>query len=74
MFAVRELLKAMGMGDIAGKSFVIQGFGNVGSWAAQVLHEQGGRVIAVADAFGTSFIHLNLAVQHPSFYIFIFLI
>ena len=29
-----------------------QGFGNVGSWAAQILHEQGGRVVAVADAFG----------------------
>lgn len=52
VFAIRELLKAMGLGDISGKSFVIQGFGNVGSWAAQVLHEHGGRVVAVADAFG----------------------
>ena len=32
--------------------FPPQGFGNVGSWAAQILHEQGGRVVAVADAFG----------------------
>jgi glutamate dehydrogenase (NAD(P)+) len=24
----------------------------VGSWAAQILFEQGGRVVAVADAFG----------------------
>ena len=52
VFAIRELLKAMQMGDIADKTFVIQGFGNVGSWAAQVLHDHGGRVIAVADAFG----------------------
>lgn len=29
-----------------------QGFGNVGSWAARILHEQRGRVVAVADAFG----------------------
>ncbi|EFN57943.1 hypothetical protein CHLNCDRAFT_34336 [Chlorella variabilis] len=52
VFAIRELLKAQGQGEIAGKSFVIQGFGNVGSWAAQILHQQGGRVVAVADAFG----------------------
>ena len=30
----------------------VQGFGNVGAWAAEILHEQGGRVIAVSDAFG----------------------
>ncbi len=29
-----------------------QGFGNVGSWAAQILYEQGGRVVAVSDAYG----------------------
>lgn len=52
VFAIRETLKAMGMGEIKDKTFVIQGFGNVGSWAAQILHEHGGRVIAVGDAFG----------------------
>lgn len=52
VFAIRELLKASKMGEIKDKTFVIQGFGNVGSWAAQILHEHGGRVIAIADAFG----------------------
>ena len=118
VFAIRELFKAQGLGDIKNKSFVIQvgvppldgwaarvlwgqhpgsscssaapegglqsnaqrraaapprlaaapsltpkappvrlhsclqGFGNVGSWAAQILYEMGGRVVAVADAFG----------------------
>jgi glutamate dehydrogenase (NAD(P)+) len=52
VFAIRELFKALELGDIKNKSFVIQGFGNVGSWAAQILFEQGGRVVAVADAFG----------------------
>jgi len=52
VYAIRELLKAMKLGDISGKSFVVQGFGNVGSWAAQILHEHGGRVIAVSDVFG----------------------
>ncbi|KAK9805535.1 hypothetical protein WJX72_003871 [[Myrmecia] bisecta] len=52
VFATRELLKHMGAGSIAQKTYVIQGFGNVGAWAAQLFHEQGGRVIAVSDAFG----------------------
>jgi glutamate dehydrogenase (NAD(P)+) len=30
----------------------IQGFGNVGAWAAEILTEMGGRVIAVSDASG----------------------
>ena len=52
VFGIRELLKALKMGDIKDKTFVIQGFGNVGSWAAQILHEHGGRVVAVADVHG----------------------
>jgi glutamate dehydrogenase (NAD(P)+) len=34
---------------------VIQGFGNVGSFAARFLHEAGGRVIAVSDVKGGIF-------------------
>lgn len=29
-----------------------QGFGNVGSWAAQFIHEKGGKVVAVSDITG----------------------
>lgn len=29
-----------------------QGFGNVGSWAAQLIHEAGGKVVAVSDISG----------------------
>jgi len=47
----REALAAKG-GAIAGSRFAIQGFGNVGSWAARLLHEAGGRVIAVSDRKG----------------------
>ena len=52
MFAVRELLKALSLGKISDQRFVIQGFGNVGSWAAEFLAEQGGKVIAISDAVG----------------------
>ncbi|XP_074561920.1 glutamate dehydrogenase 2, mitochondrial [Curcuma longa] len=38
--------------SISGSTFVIQGFGNVGSWAAQILHQEGGKVIAIGDVTG----------------------
>jgi glutamate dehydrogenase (NAD(P)+) len=33
-------------------TFVVQGFGNVGSWAARIMQQLGARMVAVADAFG----------------------
>ncbi len=33
-------------------TYAIQGFGNVGSWAARLIHEAGGRVVAIADVSG----------------------
>jgi glutamate dehydrogenase (NAD(P)+) len=37
---------------IAGTRFAIQGFGNVGSWAARLLAERGGVIVAVSDVTG----------------------
>ncbi|KAH7426508.1 hypothetical protein KP509_10G003900 [Ceratopteris richardii] len=51
VYATEALLKDHGK-IIADQSFVIQGFGNVGSWTATILHEQGGKVIAISDANG----------------------
>jgi len=39
-------------------TYAVQGFGNVGSWAARLFHEAGGTVVAVSDASG--------AVRHPA--------
>jgi glutamate dehydrogenase (NAD(P)+) len=47
----REALAQKG-GAIPGSRFAIQGFGKVGSWVARLLHEAGGRVIAVSDVQG----------------------
>ena len=55
--ATRELLKAHGAGGLEGKTVVIQGFGNVGGWAARLFHESGARVLAVSDRHG--------ATSHP---------
>jgi glutamate dehydrogenase (NAD(P)+) len=38
--------------DLSGARVVIQGFGNVGSWAARTLHELGVSVVAVSDVKG----------------------
>jgi glutamate dehydrogenase (NAD(P)+) len=52
VFALEEYLADAGLGEVRGKTFAVQGFGNVGSWAARFLHERGGRIVAVADAKG----------------------
>jgi glutamate dehydrogenase (NAD(P)+) len=38
--------------DAKGLRVVIQGFGNVGSWAARFLHDRGACIVAIADAQG----------------------
>jgi glutamate dehydrogenase (NAD(P)+) len=38
--------------DLNGIRIVIQGYGNVGSWAARILHEAGCRIIALSDIEG----------------------
>lgn len=37
---------------IQGKTFVLQGFGNVGYWSAKFIDEEGGKFIAVAERDG----------------------
>jgi glutamate dehydrogenase (NAD(P)+) len=39
--------------NLKGKTFIVQGFGNVGSWAAKILSEMGARLLAVNDADGS---------------------
>ncbi len=51
LFAIRETLSAHGE-PLNKASFAIQGFGNVGSWFARLVHEAGGRVVAVSDVHG----------------------
>lgn len=51
LFAIREVLAGSGR-MLLGTSFAIQGFGNVGSWLARLLHEAGAKVVAVSDIKG----------------------
>ena len=52
--ALREAAKCRNI-PLEGASVVIQGYGNVGSWAARTLHSYGCRIIAVSDASGGIF-------------------
>ncbi len=39
--------------SLENKKFIVQGFGNVGYWAAHFLEQEGAKLVAVQDAFGT---------------------
>lgn len=39
--------------DLKGKTFIVQGFGNVGSWASLILQNMGAKLVAVNDADGS---------------------
>jgi glutamate dehydrogenase (NAD(P)+) len=48
MLVTREALEHLGM-PIEGTTVAVQGFGNVGSVAAQLLHREGCKVVAISD-------------------------
>ncbi|HEV2290956.1 MAG TPA: Glu/Leu/Phe/Val dehydrogenase [Gemmatimonadales bacterium] len=51
MIVTREALKRLKM-PLKGARVAVQGFGNVGSITAQLLHEQGATIVAVSDKQG----------------------
>jgi glutamate dehydrogenase (NAD(P)+) len=51
LYATEELLHALGQ-SLAGKAVVIQGFGNVGSWAAKLFADQGAKIVGIGDITG----------------------
>ena len=54
MIITREACRAAGI-DLKKATVAIQGFGNVGSWTARLLHEIGAKVVAVSDVKGGIF-------------------
>ena len=49
-----EVAKNLGVDvGIAGKKFVIQGFGNVGYWASRFFVEEGAKLVGVAEYDGS---------------------
>jgi glutamate dehydrogenase/leucine dehydrogenase len=54
LFTIREACKVMKI-KLKGARVAVQGFGNAGSIAARLLHEDGAKVIAVSDTRGGAF-------------------
>jgi len=51
-FAVERIAPEIGL-DLDGATVAVQGFGNVGYWAARFLADAGCRIVAVSDVHGT---------------------
>jgi glutamate dehydrogenase (NAD(P)+) len=51
VFAIQDAAPELGM-NVADSDVVVQGFGNAGAVAAQLLHELGARVVGVSDSTG----------------------
>lgn len=49
--------------NVNGKTFIVQGFGNVGNWAARFLTKDGAKLIAVQDAHATLFNQNGISVD-----------
>jgi glutamate dehydrogenase (NAD(P)+) len=51
VYMFREAAPHLGLSP-ADTAFVVQGYGNVGSWAARIMQQLGARMVAVSDANG----------------------
>jgi glutamate dehydrogenase (NAD(P)+) len=51
VFVFREAAPHLGLSP-ADTTFVVQGYGNVGSWAARIMQQLGSKMVAVSDANG----------------------
>lgn len=54
MLASEAVAKRCGLeaGPLAGRTFVVQGLGNVGFWAAHFIHANGGKIVGVGESDG----------------------
>src|ERR671926_480450 len=67
MIVTKEALRHLGM-KVAGTTVAVQGFGNVGSVTAELLHREGCRVVAISDRSGGVYnergVDIGRAISH----------
>jgi glutamate dehydrogenase (NAD(P)+) len=63
LYCVREAMRKQGR-KIEGTTVAVQGFGNVGTYLALFLHEQGAKVVAISDSHGG--IHNSNGINIPA--------
>jgi glutamate dehydrogenase (NAD(P)+) len=68
MIVTREALKKLGI-PVEGTRVAVQGFGNVGSLAAQFMEEQGMKVVAVSDKSGGLYDPKGLKIRELQAYV-----
>jgi glutamate dehydrogenase (NAD(P)+) len=68
-FVLEEVLRELDM-ELDGLTVAVQGFGNVGSWAARILHDNGAKVVAVDTVDGA--IRSDAGIDPHGLYDFIF--
>jgi len=68
-YVTRAVLnRCMGL-DIEDATVAVQGFGNVGSWAARTMDERGARIVAVSDQYGGIYNRNGLDPRHLMRYV-----
>jgi glutamate dehydrogenase (NAD(P)+) len=68
-YVIAAAASELGWESIAGKRVAIQGFGNVGMYAARKLHKMGCRVVAVSDVKGGIYNPEGLDITHVRKYV-----
>lgn len=68
VFVTKEALAHLGM-PVKGTRVVVQGFGNVGSIAAELLHDEGCKIIAISDRTGGWYHKKGIDVKHAMQYV-----
>ncbi|MHB1310912.1 MAG: Glu/Leu/Phe/Val family dehydrogenase [Gemmatimonadaceae bacterium] len=68
MMVTKEMLTDLGM-PMKGATVAVQGFGNVGSIAAQLLQEQGCKIVAISDRTGGYVNKKGIDVLHAMAYV-----
>jgi glutamate dehydrogenase (NAD(P)+) len=69
IYVLEEVAEHVGL-NLEGATFSVQGFGNVGSWAARILHDKGAKLIAVDTVDGS--IRSDAGIDPHRLYAFLF--
>ena len=68
MFVTREALRHLGL-PMRGTTVAVQGFGNVGSVAAQLLHQEGCTIRAIGDRAAAWYNEQGIDIEHAIAYV-----
>src|SRR5678815_18591 len=68
MIVTKEALRHLGM-NVRGTTVAVQGFGNVGSIASQLLHREGCKIVAISDRTGAIYNANGIDVEDAIAYV-----